>query len=62
MKTDWRYGTCTKYLAVPTVLPQLAGSRIDASGPCTLLPDGYRLQGELFYQALLKAYNDYVEY
>ena len=26
------------------------------------LPDGYRLQGELFYQALLKAYNDYVEY
>lgn len=36
MKTDWRYGTCTKYLAVPTVLPQLAGSRIDGSGPCTL--------------------------
>ncbi|MEO4800116.1 lipase, partial [Bacteroides uniformis] len=26
------------------------------------LPDGYRLQGELFCQALLKAYNDYVEY
>ncbi len=26
------------------------------------LPDGYRLQGELFHQALLKAYNDYVEY
>ena len=26
------------------------------------LPAGYRLQGELFCQALLKAYNDYVEY
>ena len=25
------------------------------------LPDGYHLQGELFHQALLKAYNDYVE-
>lgn len=25
------------------------------------MPDGYVLQGELFYQALLKAYNDYVE-
>lgn len=25
------------------------------------LPDGYRLQGEMFHQALLKAYNDYVE-
>lgn len=24
------------------------------------MPDGYVLQGELFYQALLKAYNDYV--
>mgnify|MGYP001040652154 CR=1 FL=1 len=26
------------------------------------LPEGYVLQGELFYQALLKAYNDYVGY
>ncbi|WP_291529010.1 SGNH/GDSL hydrolase family protein [Bacteroides sp. UBA939] len=26
------------------------------------LPEGYVLQGELFYQALIKAYNDYVEY
>lgn len=26
------------------------------------MPDGYRLQGELLFQALLKAYNDYVEY
>lgn len=26
------------------------------------LPEGYTLQGELLYQALLKAYNDYVEY
>lgn len=26
------------------------------------LPEGYRLQGELFHRALLKAYNDYVEY
>lgn len=26
------------------------------------LPEGYVLQGELLYQALLKAYNDYVEY
>ena len=25
-------------------------------------PEGYVLQGELFYQALLKAYNDYVGY
>lgn len=25
------------------------------------MPDGYVLQGELFYQALLKAYNNYVE-
>lgn len=23
------------------------------------LPEGYVLQGEMFYQALLKAYNDY---
>lgn len=26
------------------------------------LPEGYTLQGELFYRALLKAYNDYVEH
>lgn len=26
------------------------------------MPDAYRLQGELLFQALLKAYNDYVEY
>lgn len=26
------------------------------------LPDGYRLQGELLFDALLKAYNNYVEY
>ncbi len=26
------------------------------------MPEGYQLQGRLFYQALLKAYNDYVEY
>lgn len=26
------------------------------------LPEGYLLQGELFYQALIKAYNNYVEY
>ena len=26
------------------------------------MPEGYLLQGKLFYQALLKAYNDYVEY
>lgn len=26
------------------------------------LPEGYVLQGELFYQALIKAYNDYVGY
>lgn len=26
------------------------------------MPDGYVLQGELLFQALLKAYNDYVEY
>lgn len=26
------------------------------------LPEGYELQGELFFQALLKAYNKYVEY
>lgn len=26
------------------------------------LPEGYVLQGKLFFQALLKAYNDYVEY
>lgn len=26
------------------------------------MPEGYRLQGELLFQALLKAYNDYVEY
>lgn len=26
------------------------------------LPEGYALQGELFYQALIKAYNDYVDY
>ena len=24
------------------------------------MPDGYVLQGELLYQALIKAYNDYV--
>lgn len=26
------------------------------------MPEGYALQGELFYQALIKAYNDYVDY
>ena len=26
------------------------------------MPEGYVLQGELFYQALIKAYNDYVDY
>lgn len=26
------------------------------------MPEGYRLQGELFYQALIKGYNEYVEY
>lgn len=26
------------------------------------LPEGYRLQGEMFYRALIKAYNEYVEY
>lgn len=26
------------------------------------MPEGYRLQGELLYQAFIKAYNDYVDY
>ena len=53
MYNTWRYPPC---------LPQLAGSRIDASGPCTLFAGRLPPARRAVLQALLKAYNDYVEY
>ena len=53
VRNTWRYPPC---------LPQLAEAGLMRPDHVHYLPDGYRLQGELFYQALLKAYNDYVEY
>ena len=62
MKTDWRYGTCTNTWRYPPCLPRTGEAGLMRPDHVHYLPDGYRLQGELFYQALLKAYNDYVEY
>ena len=60
MPTDWRCGICTEtFGGVRRACLNWQEARLMRPDHVHYLPEGYALQGEMFYRALLKAYNDY---